>query len=214
MGKRWTISELERGGRASVAARRSSRVSGEARRDRNRHGSAVIWLTGLSGSGKSTIAGALEAALFHGGAQVYGLDGDDLRQGLCRGLGFGQRDRAENIRRAGEVAALFADAGLIVIAALISPYRQERAAARAAVAPAPFVEVFVDCPLEQCVRRDPRGLYRRALAGEIPDFTGVSAPYERPVQPEVHLPTDRIPVSESVSRVVRHLERIGVLPPR
>jgi adenylyl-sulfate kinase len=179
---------------------------------RNGHGSAVVWLTGLSAAGKSTIARAVEDALSARLVQVYGLDGDELRRGLCRDLGFSPRDRAENLRRAGAVAALFADAGMVVVASFISPYRRERESARTVAAPAPFVEVFVDCPLEECARRDPKGLYARARAGELADLTGVSAPYEMPEAPDIHLRTDQTPVSVSVAQIVGHLEGIGVLP--
>ena len=193
------------------ARRQISVVDGRSRRHRVGHGSAVVWLTGLPAAGKSTIAGALEATLFERGAVVYALDGDDLRRGLCRDLGFSPDDRAENVRRAGEVAAILADAGAIAIAAFISPYRRDREAARLTAAPAPFVEVFVDCPLDECERRDPRGLYRRARAGQILEFTGVSAPYEPPERPDLHLPTDRLSVAEAVDRIEAHLERMGVL---
>jgi adenylyl-sulfate kinase len=191
--------------------RQSGAVDRRARLARNGHGGAVVWLTGLPAAGKSTIARELELALFRLNAQVYWLDGDDMRRGLCRDLGFSPEDRAENIRRAGEVAALFADAGTIVIASFISPYRQQRAGAREAAAPALFVEVFVDCPLEECMRRDPKGLYQRAQRGELAQLTGVGAPYEPPESPEVHLHTDRLSVDEAVARVLAHLQASGVL---
>ena len=191
--------------------RRGSGVDRAARRARNGHSSAVIWLTGLPAAGKSTLAAGVESGLFARGVQVYGLDGDDLRRGICRDLGFSPEDRSENLRRAGEIAALFADAGMIVLASFISPYRRERDAARAAVAPSPFIEVFVDCPLDECVRRDPKGLYRRALAGDLQDFTGVSAPYEPPAEAEIHLRTDRLSVAESVAKIIAHLEDCGIL---
>ncbi len=186
-------------------------VESEERQRRNGHRSAVVWLTGLSAAGKSTIARGVEAALFARGVQVYGLDGDDLRRGLCRDLGFSPEDRSENLRRVGELAAVLADAGLVVIASFISPYRRERATAGAAAVPAPFIEVFVDCPLDECVRRDPKGLYLRALSGELPEFTGVSAPYEPPERPQIHLRTDRLPVVQSVDLVVQYLEQTGIL---
>jgi adenylyl-sulfate kinase len=186
-------------------------IDREARRRRNSHGGAVVWLTGLPASGKSTIAGALEDVLFARGAQVHVLDGDELRRGLCRDLGFSPEDRRENVRRAGEVAALLAGAGLIAVAAFISPHRHGRAQARAAAAPLPFVEVFVDCPLAECIRRDPKGLYRRALAGELMDFTGVSSLYEAPEHPDLHLRTDGLPVFVGAERIVHHLEELGVL---
>jgi adenylylsulfate kinase len=147
----------------------------------------VVWLTGLSGSGKSTIARTLERRLVRRGRLVYVLDGDNFRHGLASDLGFTPADREENIRRAGEVAALLADAGIIAVTAFISPYRRDRRRARSAAPAGRFVEVFVDAPLAECERRDPKGLYRRARAGELADFTGVSAPYERPESPELVL---------------------------
>jgi adenylyl-sulfate kinase len=161
----------------------------------------VIWLTGLSGSGKTTIAGALEAELKAAGHAVFVLDGDRLRQGLCADLDFSPTDRQENIRRVGEVARLFAEAGIICIVALISPYRRDRARARAAAPPGRFLEIYVNAPLSVCEQRDPKGLYARARAGEIRDFTGISAPYEAPEQPELELRTAEWDVSNCVARV-------------
>ncbi len=171
----------------------------------------VVWLTGLSGSGKSTLASALEAALVAAGRAAYVLDGDNLRHGLNADLGFSPAERAENVRRAGEVAALFADAGLIAITSFISPYRADRAAARAAVGTARFLEVFVDAPLEVCERRDPKQLYRRARAGEIEEFTGVSAPYEPPLEPALTLDTARLDAAECVARLLGLLDGGGFL---
>lgn len=171
----------------------------------------VVWLTGLSGSGKSTLASALEAALVAAGRAAYVLDGDNLRHGLNADLGFSPAERAENVRRAGEVAALFADAGLIAITSFISPYRADRAAARAAAGTARFLEVFVDAPLEVCERRDPKQLYRRARAGEIEEFTGVSAPYEPPLEPALTLDTARLDAAECVARLLGLLDRGGFL---
>jgi adenylyl-sulfate kinase len=161
----------------------------------------VVWLTGLSGSGKTTIARALELELRQSGRVVCVLDGDCLRRGLCSDLGFTPADRQENIRRVGEVARLFADAGLICIVALISPYRQDRDRARATAPVGRFLEVHVSAPLAVCEQRDPKGLYARARAGELKDFTGISAPYEAPAQPEIELPTDRLSVPECVALV-------------
>lgn len=161
----------------------------------------VVWLTGLSGSGKTTIAQALETELRHSGRAVCVLDGDCLRRGLCSDLGFSPEDRQENIRRVGAVARLFADAGLVCIVALISPYRQERDRARAAAPPGRFIEVYVNAPLEVCERRDPKGLYARARAGELRNFTGISAPYEPPTSPEVELRTDQAGVLECVTAI-------------
>jgi bifunctional enzyme CysN/CysC len=146
-----------------------------------------VWFTGLSGSGKSTLANLLEKRLHTQGRHTYVLDGDNVRHGLNRDLGFTEADRVENIRRVAEVAKLMVDAGLIVIVAFISPFRVEREFARSLFAPGEFVEVFVDAPLEECERRDPKGLYAKARRGEIPAFTGISSPYEPPLQPELRL---------------------------
>jgi adenylyl-sulfate kinase len=186
-------------------------IDREARATRNGHRSAVVWLTGLPASGKTTIARAVEEVLFARGVQVYTLDGDILRGGLCRDLGFSPADRSENIRRAGTLAGMFADAGMVVLAAFVSPQASQRQTARWAASAAPFVEVFVDCPLAECERRDPKHLFRRARGGEIGTLTGLSAPYESPQHPEVHLRTDRMSVEESVGTIVRYLEQIGVL---
>ncbi|HEX3582901.1 MAG TPA: adenylyl-sulfate kinase [Thermoanaerobaculia bacterium] len=170
---------------------------------------AVVWLTGLSGSGKTTVAEALGAQLNRAGHTAYVLDGDRLRNGLNADLGFSPNDRAENIRRAGEVAALFADAGMIAIAAFISPYREGRENARRAAGRERFFEVFLDTPLEECERRDVKGLYRRARGGEIADFTGVSAPYEPPAAPDLHIRGGS--VEESVDRICALLAERGVI---
>jgi adenylylsulfate kinase len=157
----------------------------------------TIWLTGLSGSGKSTLAYRVERELAALGHACYVLDGDNLRRGLSRDLGFSPADRSENIRRVAEVAALMNDAGLVVVTALISPFRADRAMARAIVGPGRFVEVFLDASLEACERRDPKGLYRRARRVEIPCFTGVDSPYERPEAPDLLIPTADIGVEEA-----------------
>lgn len=180
-------------------------VSADLRARRYGHGGAVFWLTGLSGAGKSTVATTAERRLFQKGYNVYVLDGDVLRRGINSDLGYSAEDRHENIRRAGEIAALFADAGLIVLAAFLSPYAGDRAVARRA-ASTRFHEVFVRASVEACERRDPRGLYRRARAGEIAEFTGVSAPYEPPLQPELELDTERLSVDEAVDRLVRYID--------
>jgi adenylyl-sulfate kinase len=171
----------------------------------------VVWLTGLSGSGKSTLAVALEAALVGAGHLAFVLDGDNLRQGLNSDLGFAPADRAENIRRAGEVAALLADAGLVAVTAFISPYRADREVARAAVGSDRFLEVLVDAPLEVCEGRDPKQLYRRARAGEIQEFTGVSAPYEPPPSPDLTLDTAALDVEACVGQLLARLEQRGFL---
>ena len=163
---------------------------------------AIAWLTGLSGAGKSTIADAVDRGLTEAGRSTMVLDGDNLRQGLSRDLGFTAADRVENIRRAGEAARLMADAGLVVIAALISPFRAERAAARAIAGDIPFLEVFIDTPLAVCEARDPKGLYDRARAGKIPNFTGISAPYEAPDAPDLALQTRNQAVMESAQPLI------------
>lgn len=165
---------------------------------------ATVWLTGLSGSGKSTIAFAVEKALVSSGRAAYVLDGDNLRHGLNSDLGFAPEDRAENVRRVGEVALLLADAGLVVLVPVISPYRSDRQGVRAAhqrVGVA-FFEVFVDTPVEVCEQRDPKGLYRKARRGEIPSFTGIDAPYERPQSPELRLDTETSSVDDCVGGVL------------
>ena len=174
---------------------------------------ATIWFTGLSGSGKSTIAVALERALFRRGKLSYRLDGDNVRLGINKNLGFSEADRRENIRRIGEVAKLFGDAGAISLSAFISPYASDRDEVRRLHEDAGlrFVEVFVDCPLSEAERRDPKGLYRRARAGEIRNFTGIDDPYEKPVNPEIHLRTDRLTVEEEVSAIIDYLERNGII---
>jgi len=180
------------------------------------HG-ATIWLTGLSGSGKSTIAGLVEQALVDAGVLTYTLDGDNLRHGLNGNLGFSADDRAENVRRVGEVARLFADAGVVAVVPLISPYRAERDHARALheAAGLTFLEVFVDTPLEVCEARDPKGLYRQARAGEITGFTGVDDPYEPPTAPELVVGRDGGSAAEAAAAIVSLLADAGVqLPPR
>ena len=168
----------------------------EQRECRNGHPGLVVWLTGLSGAGKSTIAKGLERELFRLRTHAYVLDGDIIRQGLCSDLTFSPHARRENIRRVGEVARLFADAGMICITAFISPYRADRELARKMLPAGRFVEVFVNAPLEVCEARDTKGLYAKARAHEIKEFTGVSAPYETPLNPEVELKNDRLSVAE------------------
>jgi len=178
----------------------------------NGHRGVCLWFTGLSGSGKSTIAREVEKILFERGAHVYVLDGDNIRHGLNKDLGFSPEDRTENIRRIGEVAKLFVDAGFIVITAFISPYRKDRDAVRAIMEEGDFVEVYIKCNLEVCEQRDPKGLYKKARAGEIPEFTGISAPYEEPLQPELVIDTATDDdVRRNAMRVVQFLESAGVL---
>ncbi len=171
----------------------------------------ILWFTGLSGSGKSTIANAVEAALLAQKKHTYLLDGDNIRMGLNKGLGFSDEDRVENLRRIGEVAKLFVDAGIIVLTAFISPFRSERQRVRELVDEGEFIEVFVDTPLEVCESRDPKGLYKKARAGEISDFTGIDSPYEAPEFPEIHIRNDRLPIEEAAAQVLDHLEKKGYL---
>jgi bifunctional enzyme CysN/CysC len=184
-----------------------SEVTAERRAKRNQHRGAVIWLTGLSGAGKSTIARALEKELFQLSMHTYVLDGDNLRHGLNANLGFAPEDRAENIRRVSEVAKLMADAGTVVITSFISPYRNDRARARAIAlqAGAEFVEIFVNAPLAVCEQRDPKGLYQKARAGELRGFTGIDAPYEPPEDPEITVRTDQQSPAESVAQILHEL---------
>jgi adenylylsulfate kinase len=174
---------------------------------------ATIWLTGLSGSGKSTIAVAAERVLVERGRLSYVLDGDNVRHGLNRNLGFSPEDRTENIRRIGEVARLFTDAGIIVFSSFISPYRNDRDEVRKLMGAGDFIEVYVAASLETCEKRDVKGLYQKARAGEIPEFTGISAPYEEPERPELVVDTNRQTVEESVIQVVSYLEEKGYLSP-
>jgi adenylylsulfate kinase len=171
----------------------------------------TVWLTGLSGSGKSTVAVAAEHALVQRGRLAYVLDGDNIRHGLNSNLGFSPEDRSENIRRIGEVAKLFTDSGVIVFSSFISPYRGDRDNARALMGEGDFVEVLVDASLETCEGRDVKGLYQKARAGEIPEFTGISAPYEAPETPELVLDTNTQSVEESVAQLVAYLEKGGYL---
>ena len=179
------------------------------------HGGATLWFTGLSGSGKSTIAVALEQALYQRGVLVYRLDGDNIRLGINKNLGFSAEDRAENIRRVGEVSKLFVDSGVIVLSSFISPYLIDRQIVRELheADNMPFVEVFVDCSLEAAEERDPKGLYKKARAGEIKNFTGIDDPYEAPERPEVHLHTDQQSLEEEVQSLLELLEMQELIPP-
>ncbi|MEM6314109.1 MAG: adenylyl-sulfate kinase [Planctomycetota bacterium] len=174
----------------------------------------TLWLTGLSGSGKSTVAVAVEKALLAAGHACYRLDGDNVRHGLCGDLGFSAEDRTENIRRVGEVAALMADAGLIVLSSFISPYRTDRAAVAALhqKGAVPFFEVFVDAPLETAEARDPKGLYKKARAGQIKQFTGIDDPYETPQSPALRLPTAELTLEQEVEHVLTLLRNESILP--
>ena len=181
-------------------------VTARQRALRNGHAGCVVWLTGLSGSGKSTIANELERELFNAGKHAYVLDGDKIRHGLGSDLAFSPEDRKENIRRVGEVAKLFADAGIICITAFISPYRADRDLVRTLLNEAQFIEVYVNTPLEICEQRDPKGLYVKARANEIKEFTGISAPYEAPASPEIELRTDKLSAAESAAKIMEHLQ--------
>ena len=170
-----------------------------------------MWLTGLSGAGKTTIAREVEKRLFETGCRTMLLDGDQLRRGLCADLGFSPQDRGENIRRAGEVARLFFEQGCLVICAFVSPYRQDRDRVRALLPGGRFIEVFVNASLETCRRRDPKQLYTRAGTGQIPDFTGISAPYEEPLRPELTIDTEQVSVDEGAESIVASLRLAGLI---
>ena len=170
---------------------------------------ATIWLTGLSGSGKSTIAVELEHALIENKHQAYILDGDNIRHGLNKNLGFSPEDRTENIRRIGEVAKLFTEANIITIAAFVSPYREDRDNVRKLLGRGEFVEIYVKCSLEVCEKRDTKGLYKKARAGEVKDFTGISAPYEEPLNPELTIDSSTLSVEESAREILNYLEEKG-----
>ena len=189
----------------------AGRISMEDRQELTGHKGAVLWFTGLSGSGKSTLSIVLEEILFKRGCHTYILDGDNIRHGLNKDLGFSPEDRHENIRRIGEVAHLLADAGLISITAFISPYISDRCLARKMNLKGIFVEIYCNCPLDVCEQRDPRGLYRKARAGEIKEFTGIDAPYEPPEEPEVIVQTDKETVEESADAVIGYLKTNGII---
>lgn len=166
----------------------------------------ILWFTGLSGSGKSTVANAVENLLFEMTKHTYLLDGDNVRHGLNKGLTFSEEDRVENIRRVGEVAKLFSDAGLIVLTAFISPFEADRNMVREVTRPGEFIEVFIDTPLSTCEQRDPKGLYKKARAGEIKDFTGIDSPYEAPSNPEIRIVNDGISIDEAAQKVIDYLK--------
>ncbi|UUZ83063.1 adenylyl-sulfate kinase [Paenibacillus sp. P26] len=180
-------------------------ITQEDRYALNEHGSGVVWFTGLSGAGKSSLACALEKKLYDLEVRSYILDGDNLRHGLNRNLGFSPEDRRENIRRVGEVAKLFVDAGLFALSAFISPFREDREMVRKMFPKGKFVEVYVKCPQNVCEERDPKGLYKKARKGEIKDFTGVSSPYEPPENPEIVIETDRDTIENCADKIIRYL---------
>ena len=171
----------------------------------------ILWFTGFSGSGKSTIANAVELKLNELGKHTYLLDGDNVRMGLNKGLGFSNEDRIENIRRIGEVAKLFVDAGLIVLSAFISPFKQERDRVRSLVNKNEFIEIFIDTPIEVCESRDPKGLYKKAREGKILNFTGISSPYEIPSKAEIHIKNDKINIDECADEIIEYLKSRGYL---
>lgn len=181
------------------------RIGKADRRKLSKHGSCVVWFTGLSGSGKSTIADLLEQKLYSEGFHTYILDGDNIRAGLCKDLGFSAEDRRENIRRIGEVAKLMVDAGLIVLSAFISPFREDRDQVRQLLEEKEFMEVFVNCPLEVCEQRDVKGLYKKARAGEIKNFTGIDSPFEEPLHPELVIDSYLLSPEEAVLKVYESL---------
>lgn len=189
-----------------------SEVTKAERQVRHNHKSAILWFTGLSGSGKSTISVTLEKALFERGLNTYRLDGDNVRHGLNNNLGFSPEDRQENIRRIAEVSKLMVDAGLITLTAFISPYKADRDRAREIVEDGEFIEIYTKASVEACEKRDPKGLYQKARTGEIPEFTGISAPYEAPEQPEIVIDTEETSIEEAVLQILKYLETHDYIP--
>ncbi len=187
------------------------KVSKEEKIDLKGHRPFIVWFTGLSGSGKSTLANAVEDLLYEKKLHTFILDGDNIRHGLNKDLGFSDGDRIENIRRIGEVAKLFVDSGTIVLTAFISPFVKERDMVRHMVSENEFIEVFVDTPIEVCEQRDPKGLYKKARQGEIKDFTGINSPYEAPKNPEIHLKADKKTIPELAYEVVDYFEKRGLI---
>lgn len=185
-------------------------VTRQLREQMNGHKSLILWFTGLSGSGKSTLAHAVEEALHELGCRTFVFDGDNVRHGLCSDLGFSVADRAENIRRIGEMAKLFTEAGVIALTAFISPYRADRERVRSLVAPEDFIEIYCHCPLEICEQRDVKGLYAKARQGLIKDFTGISSAYEAPEHPDLELDTSNLPLKECVAQVLALLNKRGI----
>ncbi|PKI04855.1 adenylyl-sulfate kinase [Staphylococcus xylosus] len=184
----------------------ASEVTKKERQQRKNHKSAVIWFTGLSGSGKSTISVALEKALYDQQVHTYRLDGDNVRHGLNKNLGFSPEDRTENIRRIGEVSKLMVDAGLVTVTAFISPYQADREVVRELLAEDEFIEVYASCSLDECEARDPKGLYQKARSGEIQGFTGINAPYEEPQNPEIVIDTEQYSVEDAVTQIIEYLK--------
>ncbi|SDN60137.1 adenylylsulfate kinase [Paenibacillus sp. yr247] len=188
-----------------------TKVEKEDRHKINGHKSCVLWFTGLSGAGKSTLAAQMEMELFNRQIRCFILDGDNLRHGLNINLSFSPEDRTENIRRIGEVSKLFVEAGLITLVATISPYRADRAIVRSLFTEGEFIEIYVKCTIEECERRDPKGLYKKSKTGEIQNFTGITAPYEAPLSPEIMIESDNLSVSEAVGKILCYLQGKGYL---
>lgn len=189
----------------------ASLVSRSDREAQNGHKSAILWFTGLSGAGKSTLAHAVEGQLHELGCRTFVFDGDNVRHGLCSDLGFSPEDRVENIRRIGEMAKLFTEAGVLALTAFISPYRADRDRVRALVPPGDFIEIYCHCPLEVCEQRDVKGLYAKARQGLIGNFTGISSPYEAPESPELSLDTSKMPLEACVAEVLALLRQRGIV---
>ena len=204
--------ELTTKGASTNIAWHHTSVDRAARASRQGHRSAILWFTGLSGAGKSTLANAVNQALFERGLACYVLDGDNIRHGLCKDLGFSDADREENIRRIGEVSKLFLDAGVVVLTAFVSPFKADRDRARALVAAGDFVEIHCAANLAVCEERDTKGLYAKARAGEIKEFTGISSPYEAPEAPELKVDTGSQTLEQSVEQVLAYLSAEGVIP--
>jgi adenylylsulfate kinase len=188
-------------------------VTRKRREEQNGHRGAVIWFTGLSGAGKSTLAHTVEEELHRRGCRTFVLDGDNVRHGLCGDLGFSPQDRVENIRRVGEIAKLFMEAGVIVLTAFISPFRADREHVRGMVEHGDFIEIFCDSPIEVCESRDVKGLYQKARAGLIPEFTGISSPYEAPENPELTVATGALELDDCVQQVIKEMSRRGIIGP-
>ena len=206
--------ELTNRGASTNIAWHHASVDRAGRAEQRGHRSAILWFTGLSGSGKSTLANAVNAALFEQGLACYVLDGDNIRHGLCKDLGFSDADREENIRRIGEVSKLFLDAGVVVLTAFVSPFKADRERARGLVAAGDFVEIHCAAGLAVCEQRDTKGLYAKARAGEIKEFTGISSPYEAPEAPELKVDTGSQSLEQSVEQVLAYLSAQGIIPQR
>ena len=207
-----TYGQLTNQGASTNIAWHHASVDRATRAEQRGHRSAILWFTGLSGAGKSTLANAVNQALFERGLATYVLDGDNVRHGLCKDLGFSDADREENIRRIGEVAKLFLDSGVIVLTAFVSPFRADRDKARSLVEDGDFIEVFCSADLGVCEERDTKGLYAKARAGEIKEFTGISSPYEAPEAPELSVDTGSAALEACVEQVVNALIERGVIP--